>query len=325
MGILIKEAGVLDTIQDLGRYGYRKLGINPSGVMDNNALRLINIILGNAENKPALEMHFPACQIVFDRPVVFALGGADFDAVLDKSPIQNWKTYQAREGSILKFRTKISGNRCYFAIENGFEIEEWLGSASTNLAASIGGIEGRKLKKGDQIRSYKTPAGDKRSVGFEIATSLRPVSKTIQMIRVTKGIEYRDLTALSEQRFYQDAYEITNNSDRMGYRLDGNSLHLLSRSELLSSAVGFGTIQLPPNGKPLVLMADHQTTGGYPKIAHVIKSDLHLIGQMGPGDKILFELVSLDEAEKIDEQFERDLAYLRMGVKFKQNDANDRS
>ncbi len=323
MGISIKKAGVFDTIQDLGRFGFRKLGINPGGAMDKNALRLINIILGNPESEPAIEMHFPACQIVFEKPAVFALGGADFDATLDKLPVPNWKTHLAKKGSILSFRKKLSGSRCYFGIRHGFEIERWLGSASTNLAANIGGVKGRQLRNDDQIRFSKAHAAEKNFLGFEIATSLRPVSKTIQMIRITKGIEYRDLTALSEQRLFEGAYEISNDSNRMGYKLDGNPLHLLSRKELLSSAVGFGTVQLPPYGKPLLLMADHQTTGGYPRIGHVIKRDLSLVGQMGPGDKILFELVSIDEAEKIEEQYERDVAYLRMGVKFKQTDAKD--
>ena len=151
MGLLIKKAGVLDTIQDLGRSGYRNLGINPNGAMDRTAIRLINLLIGNSEDEGAIEMHFPASEIVFDEESLFALGGADFSPSLNSTSIVNWKLYVAKPGDSLAFRNRIIGSRCYLVVKGGFKLPSWLGSVSTNLAASAGGYEGRALQNGDRI------------------------------------------------------------------------------------------------------------------------------------------------------------------------------
>ena len=148
---------MLTTVQDLGRNGFRRFGINPNGAMDKTAARLINILLGNNETEAVIEMHFPAPEILFEEEAIFALGGANFGAKLNDETIENWKIHFAESGSVLKFTEKIFGNRCYLAVKGGFKIEKWLGSASTNLTANIGGFDGRKLEKGDRIDFNQNP------------------------------------------------------------------------------------------------------------------------------------------------------------------------
>ena len=316
MGILVQKAGVLDTIQDLGRNGFRKFGINPNGVMDRNALRLINILLGNTENQSAIEMHFPASEFVFNEEAIFTLGGADFTATLNKNPLDLLRVHYAKKGDLLKFSRKRRGNRCYLGVNGGFEVENWLNSSSTNLIAKVGGKEGRTLQKGDEI-VFNTAQTTKGAAGnLQVAGNLRPEIETQVRLRLTPGAEYRRLTGISEQNFLEKTFRITQDSNRMGYKLEGTPLHLLNTSEVLSSAVNFGTIQLLPNGQMVVLMADHQTTGGYPRIGHIIETDLSKLAQCGPGDEVGFDLVSLAEAERCRADYERDLSFLRVGVRF---------
>lgn len=318
MSIIINKPGILDTFQDLGRNGFRKLGINPNGAMDKTTLRLINILLGNDENEAVLEMHFPASEIRFDEDIMFAIGGADFEARLNNEPIENWKVHTAKKDSIIKFYKKSLGNRCYLAIKDGFKLKKWLNSSSTNLTAEIGGFKGRKLKKGDEIAFNKSLSTlDSPLSTLKIGQSLIPFYSPFPTVRIIAGAEYQDLTALSEQEFLSQDFSISANSNRMGFRLEGKPLHLLNDKELVSSAVNFGTLQLLPDGQIIILMADHQTTGGYPRIAHIIERDLPLAAQLGVGDGIGFHIISVKEAENLKVEFEKDLSFLKMGVRFK--------
>ncbi len=315
MSILITKAGVLDTFQDLGRNGFRRLGINPNGAMDRTAIRLLNVLLGNNENEAVLEMHFPACEVKFEADAIFAVGGANFDAKLDDKSIDNWQIQTANVHQTLKFNEKISGNRCYIAIRDGFKIEHWLNSASTNLTAEIGGFDGRNLSIGVKIGFGSEFKVQSSKFKTKIARSIIPNYSNSPTIRVTAGAEYQDLTGLGEIVLLSNEYKITQYSDRMGFRLEGEKLHLLYDKELVSSAVDFGTIQLLPDGQMIVLMADHQTTGGYPRIAHIIKQDLPLIAQLGANDSVKFEIISHEEAENLNVEFEKDLDFLKMGIK----------
>ena len=152
MSILFHKSGILTTIQDLGRARFRRFGINPNGAMDQTAVRLINILLGNDENEAAIEMHFPAPEILFEENTIIAFGGAEFGANLNKNPIENWRMVFVEKGSVLTFGKKIFGSRAYLAIKGGFKIEKWLDSASTNVKANIGGFNGRALQHGDRLR-----------------------------------------------------------------------------------------------------------------------------------------------------------------------------
>ncbi|CAN5619234.1 biotin-dependent carboxyltransferase family protein [soil metagenome] len=314
MSILVQKSGLLSTIKGLGRKGYRRFGINPNGAMDQQAVRLINILLGNDENEAVLEMHFPAPILQFEADAIIALGGADFGTKLNEKEVENWRPYFAKKGSILKFDDKIFGNRAYLAVKGGLNIEKWLGSSATNLRAKIGGFGGRSLQKGDRILfSSKFQIPNSRFT-YKISNSLILPDNSSPKVRIIAGAEFEMLTALSELAFLKQSFMIRRESDRMGFRLHGEPLYLLNKIELVSAAVDFGTIQLLPDGQMIILMADHQTSGGYPRLAHVISADLPLLAQLNPNDTVSFNLISINEAENILLQNEFELNYLKFAV-----------
>lgn len=315
MSILIEKSGLLSTIQDLGRTGFRRFGINPNGAMDKIAARLINVLLGNCDGKAVLEMHFPAPTILFEQAAIIALGGADFSATLDGERIENWRPVFAGKNQTLNFTEKRFGNRAYLSVKGGFIIAKWLESASTNLTAQIGGLAGRSLTKGDKLFFKQSTANGEQRARYKISRSLIPHYSSFPTVRVVAGAEFERLTALGEQNFTKENFTITGDSNRMGFRLSGEPLHLLDETQLVSSAVDCGTIQLTPDGQMIILMVDAQTTGGYPRIAHIVSSDLPIVAQLGANDKVGFELVSMPEAEELAIAFEKDLNWLRMGVR----------
>ena len=314
----MQKSGLLTTIQDLGRQGFRRFGINPNGAMDKQAVRLINILLGNVEGKAVLEMHFPAPVLEFEEDALIALGGADFGASFNNNELENWRQYFIKKGSVLKFKKRAFGSRTYLAIKGGFKIENWLNSASTNLTAKIGGFAGRALQKNDRL-SFNQRTKDKiQKTNYKISHNLIPdYQKSSANIRVIAGAEFESLTAFSEQIFLKQNFTIRPESDRMGFRLSGEPLYLIEEGEMISSAIDFGTIQLLPDGQMIILMADHQTSGGYSRIAHVISADLPILAQLNPNDKVSFELVALSDAEDLLLKFERELSWLKIGVKSK--------
>ncbi len=317
LSLTIEKPGILTTIQDLGRSGYRRFGINTGGVMDRAAARIINILLGNDENEAVIEMHFPAADIHFRSDVIFALGGAEFGAELDGYPLEPWRPVFAPADSKIKFTRKMSGSRAYLAVKGGFKLEHWLGSSSTNLAAVTGGVEGRKLRTGDVLelrQSYGKPPHNISNV--RISSSLLPRYSSFPTARIVAGAEFDRLPAADQDLLTKQDLSISNASDRMGFRLLGEPLSLSEPLELLSSAVDFGTIQLLPDGQLIVLMADHQTTGGYPRLAHVISRDLPLLAQLGANDKVAFHLVDRAHAEELALEFERDIDLLRVGCRY---------
>lgn len=315
MSLLVEKPGILTTVQDLGRRGYRRLGINPGGAMDQTAVRLINIALGNADDEAVIEMHFPVPQLTFEAGCIFAIGGAEFGAVLDEGTVDNWRPHFAPKGSTLRFSGKLSGNRAYLAVRGGFKIKKWLGSASTNLAAAIGGYNGRKLETGDRLafnRKFRrpTPFHPKK-----LASSVIPRYGPFPTVRVTRGAEFEPGCELLETA----VFKISADSNRMGFRLHGEPIALTGRREIVSSAADLGTIQLLPDGQLVVLMADHQTTGGYPRLAHVVTRDLPLIGQLGANDKVAFHLIEHSDAEEMVMNYERELNFLRVACRLQVN------
>ncbi len=324
MSIFFQKGGLLSTIQDLGRQNFRRFGINPNGAMDRQAARLINILLGNFETEAVLEMHFPAPILEFEANAIIALGGADFGARLNEKPIENWRPFFVEKGDVLKFTKKNFGNRAYLAVKDGFAVEKWLGSSSTNLRAKIGGFSGRSLQTGDRIEfneKWKMEDGKFSSQNlkfpYKISNDLIPPYSSTPTVRIVAGEEFEGLTALSEQYLSTESFTISINSDRMGFRLRGKPLYLLDNIELVSSAITFGTIQLLPDGQMIILMADHQTSGGYPRIAHVALVDLPIVAQLGANDRVSFELISLADAENILLQKESELNRLKFAIQNK--------
>ncbi len=316
MSLLIKKPGILSTVQDLGRLGWRRFGVNPNGAMDPVAARIANILVGNDDNAAAIEMHFPPPEIEFERDAIISVCGGDFGAAIDGKEITAWRAVAANAGRTLRFTRKTAGERVYLAVGGGLDVTPWLGSSSTTLAAEIGGYQGRPLQ-----------AGDRLSVGYQamrptephlpaVSPSLLPRYSRFPTVRIIPGAELDYLSSASYESLSQQTFTISNRSNRMGFRLTGEPLTLKKQHEFISSAVCFGTVQLLPDGQVIILMADQQTAGGYPRIAHIIGYDLPLVGLLGAGDKIAFHLVGVEEAERLAVQFEKELSFLRVACKF---------
>jgi antagonist of KipI len=318
MSIVCLTKNLLATVQDLGRNKFRRFGINQNGAMDKAAVRIINILLGNDENEGVLEMHFPAPQILFEKSAIIALGGADFGAEINGKKIENWRPVLVEKKSVLSIPVKISGNRIYLSVKGGFRIDKWLGSVSTNLKAKVGGFEnGKSWQKGDRLFFNDFISSSAVIPSIKVSKSLIPHYSAFPTVRVIAGAEFEKLTEETKKNFTSQSFAIRHESDRMGFRLNGESLGLAEKFELISSAVSFGTVQLLPDGQLIILMADHQTTGGYPRIAHIISRDLPLAAQLGANDKLNFQPVTIYEAESLMMDFERDLNFLKIACQFR--------
>lgn len=321
MSLKIIKAGVLDTIQDLGRYGNQQLGINPGGAMDKVAMQTANALVGNDLSEAVIELHYPASVFLFSQPALIALSGADFSASINGEPVANLRVIAVNKNNALQFHKPVNGARAYLAVHGGFEIEKWLGSGSTNLKIKAGGFHGRGLSKSDEI-SFKY------SIDFSVLLNKKefkvlPWSADTcfpddsKEVLVLPGNEWDKLTVTSKEIFTSTPFVVTKQSDRMGYRLGNNPLSSVSTEELISSAVDFGTIQLLPDGKLIVLMADHQTTGGYPRIAHVITAHHSRLAQLKTGDGIWFRLTDQLTAEGLLLQQNRHLLQLQNACTFR--------
>lgn len=318
--MLIRKSGLQSTFQDLGRRGFGRFGVNPGGVMDTAAARIVNALCGNSDGEPVLEMNFPAPVIEFTSACVFALGGADLDARLNGSPISPGRLQNASAGDVLSFAGRLTGAVAYLAVGGGFVLDEWLGSAGTNLAAEMGGFHGRALGKGDHVEFCNERSAAPNLIA---SPSLLPLYTSFPTVRFVRGPEFDLLSVGSVEMLRKITFSVTANSNRMGFRLAGPKLSTRRAIEMVSSGVNFGTVQLLPDGQLIILMADHQTTGGYPRIATIIPTDLPLVAQLVPGGKIGFHEVSIEEAESLYFRFEKDLNLLRTACRFKL-DAQDR-
>lgn len=320
MSLQIIKPGLLDTIQDTGRYGFQHLGINPTGVMDPFSAQLANALLGKDLNSAVIEMHFPAAHILFEEETIICLTGADFSPTINRRTLPLGQPVAIPKNSILQFEKKIAGARCYLSVIHHLALDKWLNSYSTHLIAAAGGFNGRPLKKGDTI-TFTNNLVIKNSHGNKPFTLLPwKATENISLkkeIRFITGNEWDWLTENSTKKFTGNKYHISNNSNRMGYRLKGNALRVKEDRQLISSGVTFGTIQLLPDGQLIVLMADHQTTGGYPRIAHVISADLPLLAQSNAGDEIRFSEVEHSIAEQALLKQLRELRQVLTASKFK--------
>ena len=296
MGFKVIKPGMLSTIQDLGRFGYQKSGIIVGGAMDELALRIGNLLLGNSENEAGLEITLIGPALLFDKEQLIVLTGADLSPSIDGNPVIMWRPTHVPKGALLSFGKPVNGCRSYLLVSGGFRITPALGSCSTYLQAGIGGWEGSALKAGDHIPFKQVY----RSTGkFTWSPDLKLYPKPAkQVIRVIAGPEFNTFSKESIHTFFMQLYTISKENNRMGYRLEGTEIQPVARKEMLSSAVTFGTIQVPPKGKPIILMADCQTTGGYPRIANVITADLSILAQKPTGSEIKFELITLAEGQK---------------------------
>ena len=318
MSLTIIKAGILDTIQDTGRTGFASWGINPGGSMDRYASDVSNILAGNETHEAVIEIHFPAPQILFQQNALIAITGADFTPLLNDQPVSLWQPLLVRRNTILQFSQWKQGARCYLAVHGGLNMKKWLNSYSTNTKALAGGWQGRRLEKGDEIKFGESKiyyAGllkqgkDLQPLGWKAC--VRKIYDQPNEISFITGHEWMLVDEISRQSLLNESFPIQSLSDRMGYHLKGTALSLTEHKELLSSGVSFGTMQLLPNGQIIILMADHQTTGGYPRIGHVISAHLPKLAQLRHGDEVRFKLTDVATAERLFFLQQQDLNILK--------------
>ncbi|WP_272828307.1 biotin-dependent carboxyltransferase family protein [Paenibacillus thiaminolyticus] len=320
MSIRVEAAGLLTTVQDSGRVGFQKYGVLASGAMDTVALRLANLLAGNQEGAAALEITLLGPKLVFDKAAVIALAGGNLSPAVDGVSLPLWRQVYIPAGKTLTFGRAVSGCRIYLAVAGGIHVPEVMGSRSTYLRAGMGGFCGRALQAGDVLETgastlWRGMASDEAVVlPWGASHELRPAYLDDPVLRVVRGPEYYRFDEESRRKLWTERFRVTPQSDRMGYRVEGEPLALAEPLDMVSSAVGAGTIQVPPEGNPIVLLADRQTAGGYPRIAHVISVDLPLIAQVKPGGQIRFEEVSLEEAQELYVMREHSIAQFRQGL-----------
>jgi len=293
----IIKRGLFTTIQDSGRHGYRHLGIPQSGAMDSRAQHHANWLVANPPNAPVLECSFYGGIFRFERHQIIAITGADMNPRLNDAPCEMYRSIEVKSGDVLAFGYAHTGTRTYIAIQGMSDIEQVMESYSTYVSGKFGGFEGRTLQTGDSLEwKNETPKNPNRV----LSEHLRPhFSKTKNIIRVVCSPEWEQLSADSQTLFEQAKYEIHADSNRMGIRLTGEALRLKDNFSMTSSATLPGTIQLPTNGQPIVLMHDGQTTGGYARIAKVIKADLGRLIQIPPKGNLHFKLIKAEEARQL--------------------------
>jgi len=298
----ILHGGAFTTIQDLGRRGYQRFGTPTAGAMDLTSLRLANRLVQNDEGQACLEITFVGLRLVALRDLVIAITGGDLTPKVDGSPLSMWQTVSVRENSQISFTGVRDGIRSYLSVAGGIQVPEIMGSKSTYIRAGIGGFEGRPLKKGDRLRIGRQRSGLSLC---RIKEVFIPRYGGKWKTRVIMGPQDDYFSKQGIETFTSSEYTITPQSDRMGYRLQGPVIEHREDADIISDATCLGSIQVPGHGFPFILLADRQTTGGYPKIATAISVDLYNLGQAKPGDKIQFSPINVIEAHEIRKSYER--------------------
>ena len=329
MTIEVIKPGALSTFQDLGRVGYQRFGVVVGGVMDQCSHRAANLLVGNDEQEATLEVTLLGPGLKFNETALIAICGADLAPRIDNTALPMGRPVLVRGGSQIDFGRRQSGMRAYLAVRGGYQLAPVMQSKSTYVRGAFGGFGGRALKKGDEI-AIATAAGNPEDCYPQLALALREsaasfatlpaalvpryADSALPIVRVTAGQQWQAFTGQAQAQFVDGDFRIGVRSDRMGYRLEGQPLGLRAPLEMISEAVCFGTVQVPPDGNPIILMADRQTTGGYPKIATVISVDLPMLAQMMPHQALGFTLVTLDEAQRLYLEREQELARIRQAI-----------
>lgn len=305
--LTVIRAGMCTTIQDAGRNGWRQYGIGQGGALDNPAMQTANMLVGNRSDAAVLEITLGQFTVEFGRDGWFSLTGAGCDARLDDRTLwTGWRT-AVKKGQRLTLNKPRRGMRSYLAVGGGFALHEALGSGSTDLNAGFGGLEGRRLEDGDRIplgepdRDFSQPAGVRQLLWGN-------------RIRALPGPEYHEFSRDSQEAFWRTAWRLDPQSNRMGYRLQGRALQREVSRDLLSHGLVPGVVQVPAAGQPIVLLADAQTTGGYPRIACVIEADLYHLAQLRLGEPIHFVYCTLEDALKAKREQQRVLDQIAWGL-----------
>ena len=290
----VEKPGLLTTIQDLGRPGHRKFGVPPSGAMDRFALAAANRLVGNPEGASGLECALNGPVLLALQPCLVAVTGADFTPCVNGTEVPLWTGVYLAAGERLSFSGRRWGARCYIAVAGGLTGSRWLGSLSTYLLVEKGGFDGRTLEADDEL-SLATPAPRPLVAGRHLSRRLLPEYGREPALAALPGPHHTRLSSASRKVLRSSTFAVSRDADRMGFRLEGPQLDLRGR-ELLSIGLTMGAVQLPIGGQPILLMADHQTAGGYPVILGVTRAALPLAAQLLPGDRLSFREVGLADA-----------------------------
>jgi antagonist of KipI len=294
--LLVESAGLQTTVQDLGRPGFGPEGVSASGAADPVALRLGNLLVENQPGVAGLELTLVGGSFVFPDGAVIALTGADLGATVNGRPLEMWASHTLEPGTKLMFGATRNFARGYLAIAGGIQVDPFLGSASTHVLSGLGGFEGRALRKGDRLRIGKA---SKKVPRKRIILAALYAFKPRKVLRVTEGPQADWFSEAAKQVFYRDVFRVSEESDRVGLRLEGTALDGSTAREMITEGVSLGAVQVTPSGQPIILFVEQQTTGGYPKIANIIAADLHRIGQLRPRAEIRFQRTSLAVARSL--------------------------
>lgn len=323
--IHVFKAGLLTSVQDLGRRGYQRYGVVVGGALDDFAARAANTIVGNDDNAAVLEMAQLGPGLLCETEMLVAWCGADFDARLDGEVLPRDHAVRVTAGQVVSFGMAQSGLRAWLAVAGGIDVPLVLGSRSTYRRAGFGGHEGRPLIAGDRLK-----IGAPSERGRQILRSLQSSGKRATTwavrpeymgkpappgtVRALRGPEWDWFTPQAQQDFFSARWCVTKDSDRMGVRLVGPALARVDDREMISEAVNAGVVQAPPSGQPIVLLASRQSVGGYPRIAAVATADLGRFTQLRPGDEVNFHEIKLPAAHELYTARERDLNRVRTGL-----------
>jgi antagonist of KipI len=328
MSATVVRGGFLTSVQDLGRTGCREFGVSTSGALDPFALRVANLLVGNDEGAAGLEITFGGLKLRLNEERLVAWCGGEFDVHVGSQALPAGHAAHLKAGDELKFGPPKIGCRAWLAISGGVDVPLVLNSRSTDLRANFGGFEGRALRDGDQLplgelRRSQTAATERISSWTAPHDWVSPAKRDARL-RFVRGTDWNRFDPPSHsygvagasmlQAFTNETFAVSPDSDRMGVRLDGPEMKRVDSADLISEAVAPGTVQVPPNGKPILLLQDCQTIGGYPKIAHVITVDLGIAAQFRAGDHVRFSEVSMADAHRLVLERERELERFRIGL-----------
>jgi len=295
----VSDPGILTTIQDLGRYGFSQFGVPPSGALDTFSLRVGNLLVGNREEEACLEVTLMGLKIKAMKEVVIAITGGDLSPTLNGEPLEMWRTHLLLEGDAITFKKVKAGCRAYLAVSRGLVVPKIMGSCSTYLSGNFGGLEGRPLRRGDILYTLDIPSSlDK--LGLRFPNDWIPSLEKEALLRIIPGPQDRHFTEKGVQTFCSSSYQVTPQCDRMGVRLEGPKIERRSDVEesIISEGLISGSIQVPGNGKPIIILTE-LVTGGYTKIATIISTDLPKVAQLKPGDQVRFKPISIEESHDL--------------------------
>lgn len=312
MGIRVLKGGMLTTVQDLGRTGYQSQGFSVAGVMDVRSFRIANLLLDNPENEPVLEFTLIGPTLEFTSATIIAITGGDFQPTVNEEPVPMYTALYMNKGDILKFKSARTGSRGYIAFSSYLEVPVVMGSRCTNLKSKIGGFKGRKLQEGDymnfRIKRRYLPFFLSRKLELD---DLNEFEKDETVLRVVMGPQDDRFSKQGIETFLNSEYTVTSDFDRMGCRLEGPYIAAKESSDIISDGIAFGSIQVPAHGKPIILLADRQTTGGYAKIATVASVDIPKLVQRKTDHKIRFQPITVQEAQELYKKELKELDQMR--------------